>query len=162
MKQVPHSDTNLRHLLSPVDIHSDVNCQKVFGAFFSIISAMLGLQTFFLYQNQCFKSFRQGEYCFDENRELTECSADNPAFDIEIDFQWYAGTALYGLGVATFAKILDLLCNIIIPTPSITRSREEQEEYERQVGLLDEDVKQEEMERGDDEEDGEPVEEENN
>lgn len=35
------------------------------------------------------------------------------------------------LGVATFAKVLDLLCNILVPTPSITRSQKEQWEYER-------------------------------
>jgi hypothetical protein len=66
---------------------------------------------------------------------------------------------MWGLGIATFAKILDLLCNLIIPTPTTTRSREEHEEYERQVGLLDEDVKQEDMERGDDGEEEDQAEE---
>jgi hypothetical protein len=47
-------------------------------------------------------------------------------------------------------------------TPTITSSCEEPEEYERQIGLLDEDVKQQDMERGDDdEEDDEQAEEEN-
>ena len=38
---------------------------------------------------------------------------------------------MVGLGIATFAKVFDLLCNFAIPTPSITRDRDEQWEYEK-------------------------------
>jgi hypothetical protein len=99
--------------------YSDMNCQKVFGAFFAISSACLGLQTNSLYHNQCVASFNEGTFCYDVNRELTECSEqDNPDFDIEVYFSWrQAGNGLAFLGgVATFAKVLDLICNINIPS----------------------------------------------
>jgi hypothetical protein len=109
----------------------DVNCQKVFGGFFAVFSAVLGVRTFFLFRNQCHESFREGWFCFDS--ELNEVECDNPGdnFFGSVYFHWQAGSGLVALGIATFAKVLDLLCNIAVPTPTITRNREEQWEYER-------------------------------
>eukprot|EP00544_Gedaniella_sp_CCMP2646_P015477 CAMPEP_0202503394 /NCGR_PEP_ID=MMETSP1361-20130828/41628_1 /ASSEMBLY_ACC=CAM_ASM_000849 /TAXON_ID=210615 /ORGANISM="Staurosira complex sp., Strain CCMP2646" /LENGTH=1063 /DNA_ID=CAMNT_0049136599 /DNA_START=154 /DNA_END=3348 /DNA_ORIENTATION=+ len=109
----------------------DVNCQKVFGGFFAIISAVMGLRTWFLYRNQCFASFRNGWYCFDEQLNEIDCDASDDIFYGSALVDWDAGPGLVALGVATFAKVLDLLCNILVPTPSITRSKNEQWEYER-------------------------------
>ena len=47
---------------------------------------------------------------------------------------WQAGAGLIALGDATFAKVLDLPCNLLIPTPSITQSKKEQWEYEHLAG----------------------------
>jgi len=92
----------------------------------------MGVRTFFLFKNQCHASFRQGWYCFDSALEEIDCDTGDDFF-LAAYFNWQAGPGLIGLGVATFAKILDLLCNIIVPTPTITRSPEEQAEYERLV-----------------------------
>lgn len=109
----------------------DVNCQKTFGAFFAIISAVMGLRTWFLFRNQCFASFRKGWYCFDQELNEIDCDATDDLFYGSAYFYWQAGPGLIALGVATFAKVLDLLCNLLVPTPSITRSLKEQWEYER-------------------------------
>lgn len=45
---------------------------------------------------------------------------------------------MIALGIATFAKVLDLVCNFLIPTPSITRNRDEQWEYEKLVAAKNE------------------------
>lgn len=111
----------------------DVNCQKVFGAFFAIFSAVMGLRTFFLFRNQCYASFNTGWTCLNEDMEQIDCGDDfdNPELFIKSYMQWQRGPGLLGLGVATFAKLLDLVCNFLIPTPSITRDRNEQWEYEK-------------------------------
>ena len=44
---------------------------------------------------------------------------------VSLEYAWRAGPVM-----ATFLKIVDLLCNMVVPTPTITRKREEQEEYE--------------------------------
>ena len=91
----------------------------------------MGLRTWFLYRNQCFASFRNGWYCFDEQLNEIDCDASDDIFYGSALVDWDAGPGLVALGVATFAKVLDLLCNILVPTPSITRSKNEQWEYER-------------------------------
>jgi len=69
----------------------------------------MGVRTFFLFKNQCHASFRQGWYCFDSALEEIDCDTGDDFF-LASYFNWQAGPGLIGLGVATFAKILDLLC----------------------------------------------------
>jgi len=74
----------------------DVNCQKVFGGFFAIISAIMGLRTWFLFCNQCFASFRKGWHCFDVDlNEIEDCYDD--AFYGSVYFHWQAGPRLITL-----------------------------------------------------------------
>ncbi|CAB9523862.1 expressed unknown protein [Seminavis robusta] len=135
----------------------DVNCQKVFGAFFAIFSTVMGLRTWFIYRNQCFASFASGWECYDATFERVECGDEytydsgkfffhNPSVAYSVYTNWMIGPGLICLGVATFAKVMDLLCNFVIPTPSITRNRDEQWEYERLVQKQEEaqEVEQEE------------------
>lgn len=126
----------------------DVNCQKVFGGFFAIISAVLGVRTWYLFRYQCVTSFRAGWFCFDENLNTIDCDDTSDAFFGSAYFHWQAGTGLVCLGIATFAKILDLVCNIILPTPPITRDCEEQWEYERIATEQEENKRIEESENG--------------
>lgn len=93
----------------------------------------MGVRTWFLFRNQCVSSFREGWFCYDEDLNQIDCETAGDAFYGTAYFGWQVGPGLICLGVATFAKILDLLCNIILPTPSITRNKEEQWEYERIV-----------------------------
>lgn len=113
----------------------DVNCQKVFGAFFALFSTIMGLRAFFLYQNQCYASFNTGWTCYDEDMQPLDYGSgvdfDAPEVVYQSYLHWQASAGLIGLGVATFAKVLDLLCNFLVPTPSVTRDRDEQWEYEK-------------------------------
>lgn len=49
-------------------------------------------------------------------------------------FTWSAGLGQICLALATFLKIVDIVCNIVLPTPTITRDHREQEEYELRYG----------------------------
>jgi hypothetical protein len=105
----------------------DLNCQKFFGSFVSTFALIMTLSTILAYENSCFNSFYDGNVYFD---------ADSNALDDEIgatylaDFAWEAGNGLICLYLATFIKLLDIIANVLVPTPTITRNRKEQEEYE--------------------------------
>jgi hypothetical protein len=89
------------------------------------------LSTILAYKNSCFNSFYDGTVYFD---------ADSNALDDEngatylADFDWEAGNGLICLYLATFIKLIDIIANILVPTPTITRNRKEQEEYEALSG----------------------------
>lgn len=89
----------------------DVNCQKFFGSFVNLFSMILSLYTWRGYATRCFRSF----------------SEPDPAFA----FSWRPGPGLICIAVATFLKLVDVAAHCAVPTPTITRDRNEQEEYER-------------------------------
>jgi len=117
----------------------DVNCQKFYGSFVSTLSMLVSLYTLLLYNNKCFTSFQSGTTPFEiQNPSYLSPSAalgplghDNV---IEVDLSWGAGNALLCMYVATSLKIVDIVCHLIVPTPAITRDRNEQDEYERLFG----------------------------
>ena len=45
-----------------------------------------------------------------------------------------SGNGLICLSVATILKLVDAICNLIVPVPSIAYTEEEQEAYELQYG----------------------------
>ena len=94
----------------------------------------MGLCTWFLFQNQCFASFWKGWNSFDKQLNEIDCNETDDIFYGSACFSWQAGAGLIALGDATFAKVLDLPCNLLIPTPSITQSKKEQWEYEHLAG----------------------------
>lgn len=113
----------------------DVNCQKVFGGFIALITACLGMRTFWLFRARCFRSFLKGWFCFDVDGVLIDgCNDGNfNTFDgVETItyFEFDSGIGYVLLGVSTFLKVINLVCHLIIPTPSITRNKELQWEYE--------------------------------
>jgi hypothetical protein len=109
----------------------DLNCQKFWGSTVSTFSLLMSLSTFLRYQNQCFDSFYDGMIYFDAN--LTALDDDTGAVFLA-NFDWKAGNGLICLFVATFIKVVDILANVLVPTPTITRNRKEQEEYEALSG----------------------------
>mmetsp|Transcript_9003 Transcript_9003/g.20330 ORF Transcript_9003/g.20330 Transcript_9003/m.20330 type:complete len:302 (-) Transcript_9003:327-1232(-) len=131
----------------------DVNCQKVMSFFVGSITIALALRTFFKYRNDCFNSFREGEFCFYSNSTIAkECpriyndEAEQPENATEEEFfeqvqkatdiswskiKWDAGNGFILLGTAVFVRLFSMLSNLTVPTPSITRDRDEQWEYER-------------------------------
>jgi len=49
---------------------------------------------------------------------------------VRMDYTWKAGPGLVCVVTATCLKIVDIVCNMMVPTPAITRDHREQEEYE--------------------------------
>ena len=108
------------------------------GSLMGVISVALGFNTIYLYQSRCFREVK-----------------NNPSFivpfialpprlefgigldeleDLVIVSKWERGPGMICLQIATWLRLADTLCNFFVPTPSITRSRKEQEEYELQYG----------------------------
>jgi hypothetical protein len=105
----------------------DLNCQKFVGSTISTFSLIMSLSTYLGYNNQCFESFYDGTIFFDADSNVVN-NESQAAF--LANFDWEAGNGLICIFVATFIKVVDILANVLVPTPTITRNRKEQEEYE--------------------------------
>ena len=114
----------------------DVNCQKMFGTLSTLFSLFLSFYTWQRYINSCFSVFYEGiiPYGF-HGQALAPEEVDEVEerwkIMVSLEYAWRAGPGLICVVMATFLKIVDLLCNMMVPTPTITRKREEQEEYEK-------------------------------
>jgi len=49
---------------------------------------------------------------------------------VNMEYDWKAGNGLILVVTATALKIIDIVCNLLVPTPTITRNKDEQIEYE--------------------------------
>jgi hypothetical protein len=128
-------------------LNYDVNCQKFMSVFVAVVTIGLALSTFFVYRRQCFSSFLEGTYCFLADGTYIDCedwlinknSDAAPADDIlaqitvNADLVWWPGVGFILLGVGIFARVFSVICNLLIPTPPITRDADLQWEYERIV-----------------------------
>lgn len=118
-------------------VNYDVNCQKFSSSCIAIITIALALNAFFKYNSECFESFLDGDYCYKNDGSIFRCNPDND--DIYNDptitgiafIDWKPGAGVITLGIGVFARVFSFLCNLAIPTPTITRNLEEQWEYER-------------------------------
>jgi hypothetical protein len=53
-----------------------------------------------------------------------------------VRFDWKAGIGQICLLVATLLKVVDILINVALPTPTITRNHQEQVDYEWEYGQV--------------------------
>jgi len=118
----------------------DVNCQKFYGFVVSSISMLVSLFTIWIYQRNCFSSFHDGRVPFLTANSTPvsfeiAAAANNEEDIFYADFEWKAGNGVMCLVAATLLKIVDIICNLIVPTPTITRDHREQEDYEIQYGV---------------------------
>jgi len=111
----------------------DVNCQKFLATTFSWVSLSTAIYTWVNYRNKCFDSLNTDPFAFDENYEPVD-DIDSPDAYVVVEFDWEAGFAQICLAAAALLKIVDIACNFLIQTPTITRDFVEQEEYERSFG----------------------------
>ena len=117
----------------------DVNCVKNSLSIASVLIICLNLNVMLTYIYFCSK-----ESFYTETTAYFD-STGNPvdsAFDayIEMEYTWSWGWAFIALIAGTGLKLIDLLCNISVPTPKVTRDRKEQEVYETIIYVDPEDV----------------------
>ena len=84
------------------------------------------LITWYGYMNGCIKSFSDQEVLVDH--QLHPITDGDPSFTV--DFDWQAGRGYVFVVVATCLKIVDVVCNLAVPTPTICRDHGEQAIYE--------------------------------
>jgi hypothetical protein len=53
-----------------------------------------------------------------------------------VRFEWKAGLGQICLLLATLLKVVDIVINIVLPTPTITRNHQEQVDYEWKYGQV--------------------------
>lgn len=116
----------------------DVNCQKAFASFVTLASMIMSIYTWVGYMESCFSVFYDGVVPYNMQGEAISPEDFRAMSDVEkrlsilvrMDYEWKAGPGLICVVVATGLKLVDILCNMVLKTPTITRNRKEQEEYE--------------------------------
>ena len=117
----------------------DLNCPNFYGSLMATVSVILGVYTAFAYQARCQTNLQSEFYWYSRNGNATSVNFDelneNDGFvNMKVTFDWYHGPGLNCLITATFLKIMDTIANYMVPTPTITRSWEEQQDYELEFG----------------------------
>lgn len=125
---IPTVSTNILRMYP----NYDVNCQKTFGTLITALSMCLSLYSFLGYRNKCFNSFYEGDvYYALDGESYGVVDPEDPAADVVVNFDWNSGIGYQCIMGATILKVIDILCHLLIPTPSITRNRQEQLDYEK-------------------------------
>lgn len=145
LSYIPNFTTDILRMYS----NYDVNCQKFLASTFSWISLATAIYTWVNYRKGCFDSLSTEPFAV--NEEFERVSFDSPDMYLIVNYKWKAGLGQICLGVATFLKIIDIVFNLILPTPTITRDYLEQVEYEWKYGHHDDE--EECVERAEEEED---------
>jgi len=107
----------------------DVNCVKNFLTILGVCTILLNLNVMLTYFYLCSKkSFYDDERVyFDQN--LNTVGSEQDAYYV-MEYSWRWGYGLISLIAGTGLKLIDVLCNIAVPTPTVTRNKTEQEIYE--------------------------------
>ena len=114
----------------------DINCLKSFGFLSTLASSVLAMVTYLLYRNQCFLSFYEGDVylnwelnvAFIGDQIMTEDLFEESL--VVATVEWGPGSGLICILLATGLTAIDITCHSLIPSPSIARDHNLQEEYE--------------------------------
>jgi hypothetical protein len=101
-------------------------------------------QRWVVYQFRFFPSFKVGDACWTANNITTFCNSPDVA-PLQTKYYFSSGAGLNCLASAAFLKVLDMILNLMIQTPTICRDHEEQHRYEL-LGISDENVEEEDQE----------------
>ena len=118
----------------------DLNCPNFYGSLMATVSVFLGLWTISTYQQRCFENVEQELRPFYRNNFTAVPSDQEPNDTVDpsdlllVRIEWSNGPGLDCLWASTLLRLVDALCNYIVPTPSITRDRKQQEDYELEFG----------------------------
>ena len=107
----------------------DTNCVKNFLSILGWLIILLELNVMLTYIYFCGKEsfYQEPEVFFDVKGNPT--SSEEDAY-VVMKYTWSWGWAFIALIAGMGLKLIDLLCNIAVPTPKVTRDLKEQELYE--------------------------------
>ena len=106
----------------------DVNCQKTFGTFFSLMTVGLALNVLFTWKFLCGDKFFRNEVYLDVDGNRV--FPDDPDREFTIDYNYTWGWGLMTLFIGACLKFLQAVTHFCIPTPTVTRDLKEQQIYE--------------------------------
>ena len=109
----------------------DVNCAKNLLSVIGVCIVLLNLNVMVSYFYLCSKEsfYEEPVVYLDPSGEIVP--EEDAAHAME--FRWRWGWGLIALVAGTGLKVIDVLCNVAVPTPWVTRDRGEQELYETLV-----------------------------
>ena len=107
----------------------DVNCVKNLLSVLGICTILLQVNVMVTYFLLCSRNsfFEEENVYFDASGNVVASQEDS---FYEVEYKWTWGWGLISLIAGTGLKTIDVLCNISVPTPTVTRDRKEQEIYE--------------------------------
>lgn len=82
------------------------------------------------YNKGCINSFHSSEVVVDSHMNPVDEADPSSTTSYLLDFDWVAGQGYLFVVVATMLKIVDVVCNLAVPTPTICRDHGEQAIYE--------------------------------
>jgi len=93
------------------------------------------IYTWVNYRKGCFDTLNTEPFAVNEDLEKIDNFESNPEeIYMIVRFTWNAGVGQICLAVASLLKVVDILFNCIVPTPTIARNHAEQVEYEWKYG----------------------------
>lgn len=131
LSYIPNFTTDILRMWS----NYDVNCQKFMASTFSWISLATAIYTWVNYRKGCFHTLDSDPFALSEDFERVPMDSDDVF--LVVQFRWNAGLGQICLALASLLKIVDIVCNCCLPTPTITRDFLEQVEYEWRYGVED-------------------------
>jgi len=129
---IPPISTDIRRMYASYD----VNCQKFLGLLTGLISTITMLVACLSYNQSCFASFYDGTIPYYLNGTVVP-GGRYPQTGVPlgfVDFQWKAGNGLICVYVAIALKLFNIVLLAALPTPTITRDKDEQAQYEALYG----------------------------
>jgi len=105
----------------------DVNCVKVYLTLLGTTTILLNLNVILSYYFLCFEPSMLDDDA--SSATITNIITD-PITKKQYEYDWKWGWGLIILVAGTCLKFIDVVCNVIVPTPNVTRDRKEQEIYE--------------------------------
>lgn len=117
-------------MYSGYDVNYVKNSLTVLGVITIFLNLNVMLTYFYLCSNESF--YRDGTVFFDQQGRAYQDAvpANTDEFYWKVQYQWKWGWGLIFLVAGTGLKLIDVLCNLAVPTPSVTRDRKEQDIYE--------------------------------
>ena len=116
----------------------DLNCPSFHGSFMGLVSFALGCYTIWAFQQRCFRSIDSQQDVLESSlyanlpeSTITQIS-DIEAVDVQMS--WGRGPGLLCMHIATFVRMIDVICNFLVPSPAIARSKLLQRDYEDHFG----------------------------
>lgn len=113
----------------------DINMSKCSASIFSWLTVATGIYTWANYHINCFAYLGDGEtegVAVDEEFNVVDPNSDEARLVIRV--HWSAAFGEVCLAVSMFLKIIDIVLQGMLPTPTITRDYQEQVDYELRYG----------------------------
>jgi len=133
---IPNFTGNILRMYS----NYDVNCAKCNASVMSWITLGSAIYTWVNYHLNCFSYIDHEPIALDSNWAKVTDPTIEPY--LVVVFHYRPGTGEILLALATLLKVVDIICNCMMPTPSITRNHELQVEYEWKYGQPQEEQEQ--------------------